>query len=112
MLRLMLCGASDMDKVERQFSEVAADFGAEAMCYLDGRVRYRNSATASWVENSRMSVSSADLCVFVILEKYGEITWTTELSEALALGVPKGRWSDAPPLSHPILRRAALVAVN
>ena len=34
---------------------------------------------SSWLRKSQMTVRAADLCVFVIVEKYGEITWNAEL---------------------------------
>lgn len=88
MLKVMLCGASDMDEVVPQFIEVTRSFGAEPLYYLSGEINYLNRAGASWVENSRTTVSKVDLCVFVILRRYGSITWTTELREALNGGKP------------------------
>lgn len=58
------------------------------MHYQSGSVRYINDAASSWSENSGRTVKSADLCVFVILERFGEITWSVELQEALVSGVP------------------------
>jgi hypothetical protein len=88
MLKVMLCGASDMTEVSRQFTATTRDFGGEPLYYTDGRIEYLNSSNASWEKNSRSSVADVDLCVFVAIERYGEITWTTELREALVSGKP------------------------
>lgn len=88
MLGIMLCGASDTEDLARSFAEVTQGLGGEAWHYRTGEILYLNSATASWERNSRRTVSAADLCVFVILRRHGEITWTTELKTALDDGKP------------------------
>jgi hypothetical protein len=88
MLRIMLCGASDTDAVQHTFARVAGELGGEPWHYLSGQIRYHNTATASWIANSRDSVRSADFCVFAVLAAYGEITWTVELKQALDDGLP------------------------
>jgi hypothetical protein len=84
----MLCGAADTHLVQAQFAKVVNDLGGEPMHYLSGQIHYLNMVSASWDRNSKSTVASADLCVFVILERYGEITWSTELQEALNNGKP------------------------
>ncbi|NKZ09228.1 hypothetical protein [Actinomadura latina] len=88
MLTIMLCGASDTENVRNQFAEIVSDFGGEPLHYLSGGILYLNSLDSSWERNSRVTVHAADLCVFVIIERYGEITFGTELREALAAGKP------------------------
>ncbi|UVS80563.1 hypothetical protein [Actinokineospora sp. UTMC 2448] len=88
MLRVMLCGASDTADVRDQFAEVISGFGGEPLHYLAGGVQYLNSADSNWSRNSQITVRAADMCVFVIIEKYGEITWSTELREARSAGKP------------------------
>jgi hypothetical protein len=88
LLRVMLCGAADTADIRDQFAEVIGDFGGEPLHYLAGDVQYLNSADSSWLRNSQMTVRAADLCVFVIVERYGEITWSTELREARSAGKP------------------------
>jgi hypothetical protein len=88
MLEVMICGADDTKIVEGHFDDVVREFGGEPWHYRKGRVVHVNSANASWNFNSRATVRKADLCVFVVLEQYGEITWTVELDEALAAGKP------------------------
>jgi hypothetical protein len=88
MLEIMLCGASDTDRVRNEFVQVIEGFGASPLHYLSGDILHINSATATWDRNSTTTVRSADLCVFVIVERYGEITWTRELREALDIGKP------------------------
>ncbi|MBM7085335.1 hypothetical protein ACWCHM_10170 [Micromonospora sp. SCSIO 07396] len=84
----MLCGASDTDRIKGQFVRIVSDYGAEPWHYQSGRVLHLNMAGASWAGNSRSTVQNADLCVFVIVEKYGSITWETELRTALLAGKP------------------------
>ncbi|MBB5475555.1 hypothetical protein [Micromonospora parathelypteridis] len=88
MLRIMLCGAHDTDRIREDFVKVAAGFGAEVWHYLSGDILYINHGQASWDTNSRDTVRNAHLCVFVVLESYGSITWRTELREALSTGKP------------------------
>lgn len=88
VLEVMICGAEDTKIVARQFAEVVREFGGDPWHYLSGRVAHLNSANASWEANSRRTVRKASLCVFVILEQYGEITWSVELNEALGAGKP------------------------
>lgn len=88
MFTVMLCGASDTDNVRGQFAEVVTAYGGEPLHFLSGGILYQNSADASWQQNSRMTIHAADLCIFVIIEKYGEITFGAELRAALASGKP------------------------
>lgn len=88
MTEIMLCGAHDVENIAPSFYSVVADFGATPWCYLNGKILHKNSVTSSWTENSRATVRQADVCVFVVLQQYGEITWTDELDEALNQGKP------------------------
>lgn len=88
MLQVMLCGAHDVREISPIFRSVVRGFGGEPWFYQDGKIRHVNSLTSRWSENSRTTVSQADVCVFVILEEYGEITWNDELDEALSGGKP------------------------
>lgn len=88
MLTVMLCGAADTDIVLDQFRELGMRMGFDAWSYLDGTIRYHNSATSGWRENSRASVLQADVAVFVLIKRFGEIAWTEELSQALTAGLP------------------------
>lgn len=88
MLRIMLCGAADTERIRDQFSDVVLNFGGEPWHFLSGRILHVNAAQGSWQRNSALTVRKADLCVFVIVEGYGEITWTTELRAALTAGKP------------------------
>lgn len=108
MQEIMLCGARDAAEVAKAFSEVVRDFGATPWFYQDGRILHTNSRTSSWVENSRATVRKVDICVFAILDKYGDITWSEELSEALELGKPfivmalESSWTRYTTLLHTI----------
>lgn len=88
MLQIMLCGAHDVGELAASFTDVAQDFGAEPWFYQQGKIKHVNSRTSRWTENSRATVRKVDICVFVMLDRYGDITWSHELDEALALGKP------------------------
>jgi hypothetical protein len=88
MLQIMLCGASDTANVREDFVKVVTEFGGQPWHYLSGHIVHLNSVGASWRDNSVSTVQHADLCVFVIVENYGEITWKTELHEAMISGKP------------------------
>ncbi|QKV73962.1 hypothetical protein [Amycolatopsis sp. Hca4] len=86
MLDIMLCGASDIDQVRREFDEVVQAFGGQSWHYISGQISHDNSLTSSWVNNSRATVLNMDICVFVVVERVGDITWQTEFREALGAG--------------------------
>ena len=88
MLQIMLCGAHDVGELSDVFTTVVQDFGAEPWFYQEGRIQHINSRTSRWTENSRATVGRVDVCVFVMLDQYGDITWNHELQEALNLGKP------------------------
>lgn len=88
MLEIMLCGAHDIEEVAPVFTAVAQEFGANPWFYQQGKIHHINSRTSRWTENARATVKKVDICVFVILRRYGDITWTHELQEALELGKP------------------------
>lgn len=88
MLQVMLCGAHDASTITDSFTKVINNFGGDPWFYQSGKIHHINSKTSRWSQNSRVSVQKADICVFVILEKYGHITWNDELNEALNLGKP------------------------
>ncbi|MCD5316914.1 hypothetical protein [Kineosporia babensis] len=77
-----------MDAVRPSFLKQVQNFGAEPAFYQDGTLTYENSRTSRWTNNSTATVRDVDICVFVVLEKYGEITWNTELDQALESGHP------------------------
>ena len=88
MLRIMLCGAQDTERFREDFVQVAAGFEAEGWHYLSGDILHVNHSLASWETNSRETIRNSHVCLFLIVESYGEITWQTELREALASGKP------------------------
>jgi hypothetical protein len=88
MLEIMLCGAEDTEQIRPQFVDVVESFGGTPLHYLSGDVRYINSLRSQWTDNSRATVEAADICVFVVVERFGTITWGTELRAALDAGVP------------------------
>jgi len=88
MPSIMLCGAGDTAEVLPSFIETVDPMGFEPWSFLDGTIRYRNSKSTGWKDNSRGSVREADIVVFVILEKYGKIAWTEEFPTVIEAGVP------------------------
>ncbi|WP_228918713.1 hypothetical protein [Streptomyces sp. DH20] len=88
MIRVMLCGAADTRRVQDEFVRTVADFGGVPWHFLNGTMNYINSASSDWEENSRATVQEADVCVFVIVEEIGHITWGTEVTAALLAGKP------------------------
>ncbi|WP_029201476.1 hypothetical protein [Oribacterium sp. NK2B42] len=87
-MRIMLCGSADTNQIYSSFAKVVEEFGAKPMSFLRGSHTYENSLVSSSVANSKASVKDADVCVFVINQNYGSITWTVEFNEALRLGKP------------------------
>jgi hypothetical protein len=88
MLQFMLCGAHDVGDLSGDFAAVTQSFGANPLFYQQGTIQHVNSRTSRWTENSRATVRQADVCVFVIMHRYGDITWNHELQEALERGRP------------------------
>lgn len=88
MINVLLCGASDTSLVAQAFKDEIMGFGGDPWHYQSGRITYSNSAQSNWTVNSQLSVRNADLCVFVLIKDVGEITWNTELNEALMTGKP------------------------
>lgn len=88
MIQMMLCGAHDVGDLTRAFTDVAQDFGAEPWFYQQGKIKHVNSYTSRWTENSRATVKKVDICIFVMLDRYGDITWNHELDAALQVGKP------------------------
>ncbi len=88
MIRVMLCGAADTRQVQDEFVRTVADFGGVPWHFVNGKMNYINSASSDWEENSRATVQEADVCVFVIVEEIGHITWGTEVTAALLAGKP------------------------
>jgi len=87
MIKIMLCGASDLKStILGFFQDVTGEIGLIPLNYLDGSIYYTNYGHSPWVKNSKMNVQTADIIVFVIQEKYGRITWDIEFEEAYNTG--------------------------
>lgn len=82
MINIMLCGAGDVNELLPPFKEVANEIGFNPLNYTDGTILYHNYGINRWERNSRLTVNSSDILLFVINERYGQITWSTELDEA------------------------------
>ncbi|WP_237556819.1 hypothetical protein [Streptomyces sp. SID4956] len=74
--------------MQDEFVRTVADFGGVPWHFVNGTMNYINSASSDWEENSRATVQEADVCVFVIVEEIGHITWGTEVTAALLAGKP------------------------
>lgn len=114
MLRVMLCGAADTDRIREQFSETVLQFGGEPWHYVSGRILHLNSGQANWKANSALTVGRADLCVFAIVERYGKITWNTEMRAVLEGGKPflvlclEETYEKYRTLKHAVVDRSAI----
>lgn len=85
-MRIMLCGAKDTEALLKIFRIAANEFNLEPLNYIDGTIHYHNYGFNRWEENSRLTVQSADILLFVIHERFGNITWEVEYEEAISNG--------------------------
>ena len=88
MLKFMFCGAYDTKEYSKAFNEVAQGFGAEVYDFKQYKIKYMNNSKASFEDNSRSTVHASSLCIFVINEKHGQITWDVEYEEAFKNNIP------------------------
>jgi hypothetical protein len=82
----MLCGAKDVDVLLPIFQEVASELDFTPLSFLDGTISYHNYGYNRWEENSRLTVQSADILLFVIHKSFGSLTWDVEYDEAIKNG--------------------------
>ena len=87
-MKIMLCGSADTRVVYNDFEDIVLGFSSMPISFLNGSHTYENSLLSSSVANSRASIHDADICVFVINQAYGTITWNVEFREALRGGKP------------------------
>lgn len=85
-LNILLCGASDIYHIKDFFDQVVGDFGCEPAHFFNSTTVHSNHA--DWKQNSMKSVQLADIIIYVIMDKYGGITWETEYVAALMNGKP------------------------
>ena len=83
-MNIMLCGTAELKLLLNSFIKVCEEVNCNPICFLDGSIKHSNDQ--NWKKNSTESVAASDILVFVILEKYGEITWKTEYKQGLKLG--------------------------
>lgn len=84
----MLCGAQDTELVREEFAEECRRFQFAPWTFLDGSILHSNGLKGSWEENSIQSITAADIAIFVIIQKLGQIAWETEFRAALETGTP------------------------
>jgi len=83
----MLCGASDVEEmILPAFNSVCRDMEFQALNFINGDILYHNYGVDNWERNSKLTVSDADLLVFVINTRFGKITWNIEFEEAIING--------------------------
>lgn len=86
-MNAMLCGAADLQStILKDFVTVCIEMGLNPLSYLDGTIYYQNYGDSIWEKNSKTTIEHSHLIVFVIEEKYGEITWNVEFDSAHANG--------------------------
>lgn len=86
MFRAVLCGAGDTSLISDDFKKLVTAIGGDPWHYQSGTISYLNHPHADFRRNSARTVAEADVLVFVILERFGEISWDTELREAVGRG--------------------------
>jgi len=86
MINVMLCGAGDLSELLPEFKAAAIEVGFNPLNFTNGTILYHNYGINKWERNSRLTVKSSDVLVFVINERFGEITWNAELDEAIQNG--------------------------
>ncbi|PKP01380.1 MAG: hypothetical protein CVU11_15420 [Bacteroidetes bacterium HGW-Bacteroidetes-6] len=86
MINVMLCGAGDVSELLPPFNEAAIEIGFNPFNFTNGTILYHNYGINKWERNSRLTVNSSDILVFVINERFGELTWNAELEEAMHNG--------------------------
>lgn len=80
-LRIMLCGASDLEDLPQLFSSVVKEMGCQPVNYFDP-ISYDYDEYGSPETNSANAVLNSDILVYVINKRIGEITWNTEFATA------------------------------
>lgn len=86
-MEVLLCGANDLGKtIAPLFNKAIRKMGFVATNYFNSYFATSNHNT--WRENSILAVLNADIVVYVIDEKFGDITWDTEYLTAINSGKP------------------------
>jgi|GEM_PF-1043441 len=85
-LKVLLCGATDIKYYAKSFDRVIKEMGCDPAHFLNATAEKDNYS--KWEDNSRVSVVNSDVIIYLIVEKYGEITWNTEFITAKANGKP------------------------
>lgn len=86
MVNVMMCGAGDLSELLPPFNEAAIEIGFNPLNFTNGTILYHNYGVNRWERNSRLTVKSSDILLFVINERFGDITWNAELDEAIING--------------------------
>jgi hypothetical protein len=93
----MLYGAGDTSLISDDFKKLVTAMRGDPWHYQSGTISYLNHPRADFRRNSARTVAEADVLVFVILERFGEISWDTELREAVGRGRRVPSCSRRPP---------------
>lgn len=98
MFRAMLCGAGDTSLISDDFKKLVTTMGGDPWHYQSGTISYLNHPRANFRRNSARTVAEADVLVLVLLERFGEISWDTELREAVGRGRRSSSCAGRPPI--------------
>lgn len=83
---VLLCGAADIKTIVSSFKTTIASMGFDPKEFITGTSPANNFS--NWGENSMEAVTRADIIVFVLISKAGDITWNVEYETAVRLGKP------------------------
>lgn len=80
-MKIMLCGASDLRRISKQFETTVEGFSLTPQHFINADISYRNDS--NWAKNSENTVVDSDIIILAIVDKYGETTWETEYKIAI-----------------------------
>lgn len=87
-MNVMMCSSAKARNYYVQFERVVRTFGGNPQHYTLGNIYQRPGGDPNPRKMSELAVREADICVFVITDSVGSITWDTELPAAKDMGVP------------------------
>lgn len=86
--RVMICGAGDTRAQRETAKQLIRSIGMDAFDYTSAGASPLNDRSASNIASSKANVDRADLLIFIVADRYGEITWLHELTTATHLDRP------------------------
>ena len=85
---IMMCGTSKAADNYDKFKKTVAGFGATPHFFTMGNIRHAPRLNSDAGKVSEFAVAHSDICVFIISEGAGKITWDIELPKADIEGIP------------------------